>query len=277
MAKKRGLGTGLEGLLNVNPNLEETDQIKEIALDTIKPNPDQPRKSFDADELEELTLSIKEHGIIQPILVRPFQDGYEIVAGERRYRAAMNAGMKSIPSIIRELSEEQQAKFAIIENLQRKDLNAVEEAKGFKKLMEEFALTQQELSKTIGKSRVYVTNALRILQLNDDILELIEQGSLTAGHGRAILMAPAERHPSLAKLAIENQLSVRTLETMAKKSNEPKQVKSKVVDIHLEEAEQSLSEALGTQVAIKSGKRKSVVEITFYSQDDLNELIRKLT
>lgn len=277
MAKKRGLGVGLEGLLSVNPNIEKNESVKELELKSIKPNPNQPRKNFDPAELKELSDSIKEHGVIQPILVKPFKDGYEIVAGERRYRAAMEAGLKQIPVIIKEISEETQAKIAIIENLQRKDLNAIEEARGFKKLMEDYALTQQELSKTIGKSRVYVTNALRILQLPEVALNYIQEGKLTAGHGRAILMAPAEIQESLAKISVEKELSVRALEGLAKKSTEPIKPKAKKTDIHLEEAQKTLSEALGTQVTIKKSKKKSVVEITYYSQEDLNDFIKKLT
>ncbi|NMB02948.1 MAG: ParB/RepB/Spo0J family partition protein, partial [Tissierellia bacterium] len=192
MAEKRsGLGKGLGALLSVREEIEQANSgVSEILLDDIRPNPHQPRTDFNSDDLDELKQSILEHGLIQPIIVKQVDRGYELIAGERRYRAAKLAKLKNIPAIVREISEEDQAKLALVENLQRQDLNPIEEALGYEKLLESYALTQQELSKSLEKSRSHITNSMRLLSLPEKVISAIRKGELTAGHGRAILMFP---------------------------------------------------------------------------------------
>lgn len=279
MAVKRGgLGKGLEALLSVQNEIEEeTKSSVEISLDDIRPNPHQPRVQFDEQELEELKNSIVEFGLIQPVIVRKVDKGYELIAGERRYRACKLAKMKKIPAIIREISSEDQAKMALVENLQRKDLNVVEEAKGYQKLIDQYSLTQKELSDSIGKSRTYVTNTLRLLTLPEETIEMLASGKLSAGHGKALLMFDESRQNSMAKHAFEKGLSVRTLETLSKSKAIPFQEKERAdKDPHVLEIEQRLTEQLGTKVTIKSGKSKSTLEITFYKDSDLNKILKKL-
>lgn len=275
MAKRGGLGRGLDGLLGVQTDALE-DRVQMLSLDELRPNPWQPRRVFDEEALEELKESIIEHGVIQPILVKKVQDGYEIIAGERRYRAAMMAKIKEIPAIVREVSEEDQAKIALIENLQRKNLNSVEEAQGFNRLLEEYELTQQELSQTIGKSRVHVTNSLRLLQLPEEVLQMISQDQLSAGHGRALLMFDESKQIAMAKMASSKGLSVRVLESMAKKSHKDTKVIEKKKDLFIEDVERRLTDALGTKVTLKKSRNKHIIEITYYSAEELNEFLDQL-
>ena len=279
MATKRtGLGKGLGALLSVQNEIEQADSgVLEIDLDNIRPNPHQPRMDFDGDELEDLKHSIQEHGLIQPIIVKSVANGYEIVAGERRFRAAKLAKLKKIPAIVREMTEEEQAKLALVENLERQDLNAIEEALGYAKLMEAHSLTQQELSQSIGKSRTHIANSIRLLGLSELVVKNIREGKLSAGHGRAILMFDKDRQEDIAKQAIAGDWSVRMLEQMAKKP--PREVKPNVKvqsDPHLTDLELRLTEAFGTKVALKPGKKKHIMEVTFYKEEDLQKILKKL-
>lgn len=279
MAVKRGgLGKGLEALLSVQNQIEEEHKSStEISLDDIRPNPHQPRIQFDEQELEELKNSILEFGLIQPVIVRKVDKGYELVAGERRYRACKMAKMKKIPAIIREINDEEQAKMALVENLQRKDLNVVEEATGYQKLIDQYSLTQKELSDSIGKSRTYVTNTLRLLGLPSEVIEMLANGKLSAGHGKALLMFDESKQSTMAKLTIDKGLSVRTLEALVKSKTVDFRTKGKSEkDLHVIELEQRLTEQLGTKVTIKPGKIKSTLEITFYKDTDLNKILKKL-
>ena len=228
MAKK-GLGKGLESLFENDsiPALSEDtekQETTEIKLSMIEPNPNQPRNYFDPDALETLAESIAEHGLIQPITITPQKNGrYMIVAGERRWRAAKKAGLTSIPALIKELTDEEIAKIALIENLQREDLNPIEEALGYKSLIDDYSLTQEAVSKIIGKSRSAVANSLRLLVLDDEIQKLLVDGSLTGGHARALLSVENENERNLfAKRIIEEGLNVRQAETLAKQLNKPK-------------------------------------------------------
>ena len=279
MAEKRsGLGKGLGALLSVREEIEQAKSgVSEILLDDIRPNPHQPRTDFNSDDLDELKQSILEHGLIQPIIVKQVDRGYELIAGERRYRAAKLAKLKNIPAIVREISEEDQAKLALVENLQRQDLNPIEEALGYEKLLESYALTQQELSKSLGKSRSHITNSMRLLSLPEKVISAIRKGELTAGHGRAILMFPETKQEDIAKQAIDHAWSVRFLETLSKKPlRKTKPVIKQETDPHLNDMEQKLTEAFGSKVILKPGKKKHIMEVTFYNDEDLQKILNKL-
>ena len=224
-AKKRGLGKGLSALIGdkpvMNSILDEKqineNSIKEISLSKIIAKKDQPRKEFELEQLEELAKSIETHGVIQPIILRKKENKYQIIAGERRFRASKMAGKKQIPSIIIEIDDESAAKFALIENIQREDLNPIEEANAYKKLMDEFGLKQNELAESVGKSRTYITNTLRLLNLEDDIVEYISIGKLSPGHGKALLGVKDKKEQlKLANKIISNELNVRETEKRVK-------------------------------------------------------------
>ena len=281
-SKRKGLGRGLEALI-VNTEIDvedkkEVDGLKKVNIDEIKPNVNQPRKTFDEDKIEELANSIKEHGVIQPIVVRPSGDFFEIVAGERRWRAARAAGLKEIPCVVRELSDEENMLFAIIENMQREDLNPVEEAEGLERMISSFGLTQEEVSKSVGKSRPYITNSLRLLKLPDSIKKLMSEGLITAGHGRALININDEKKQlEIAQLVIKEGLSVRQIEELAKEkksTKKPKRKAEKSPDILLVERE--LKSALGTKVNIAYKNKKNTVEIECYNKDELNRIIELL-
>lgn len=272
MAKRGGLGKGLEALLTTGLE-EEALRVESISLDEIKPNPSQPRKDFNGDRLEALALSIKEHGVLQPIVLRKTKSGYEIVAGERRYRASREAGLKEIPALVRDMDAQLQARLAMVENLQREDLDSIEEAQGYRFLQDSYKLNQNELAELVGKSRAYISNTLRLLALEDKIQDFIKEGSLSAGHGRALLMFPEDRRLGLAELAIEKDLSVRALESMSKEKTKKDKAPK---DPHIRDIEERLTSSLGTKVNINMGRRKSVLEISFYNREDLEELIKKL-
>ncbi len=289
--KKRGLGKGLESLFgDVEIKAEEVtakEQSKEggnsveyISIDKIKPNTNQPRKSFNEEKINELASSILEHGLIQPIVVRAYGSGYEIVAGERRYRAARVAGLKNIPCLIRELSDEQNMLLAIIENVQREDLNPIDEAMAINQMIDTYGLTQEQVSKSISKSRPYITNSLRLLRLPETIREAIIAGELSAGHARAILAVGSETHMlELAKRVITEGLSVRETEKLA---GEAKNIKAKPVKRKVpknrdaEIIEEELKALLGTKVHIKDQGKRGRIEIEYYSTEERERIIEML-
>lgn len=288
--KKSGLGRGLEALFNdvqiniIGKEREEQNQENSIVfinINNIAPNPNQPRKDFKDDKIEELAASIKEHGVIQPIMVRKSTNGFEIVAGERRWRAARKAQIKEIPCIIKELDEHENMIIAIIENMQREDLNALEEAKAFQQLAESFKLTQEEISKSVSRSRPYITNALRLLKLPEEIQGMIVDGSLTAGHARAIAgMKHKDKQIALGKQTVEKGLSVRQVEDLAKKLEDPKleskksnNVGKKKTSKEVSMIEEEMIKKFGTKVNIISGKKRGRIEIEYYSNDELERLI----
>lgn len=288
--KGRGLGKGLEALFNeVEINMHETDRSTDshegilfLDLNDIKPNSKQPRKNFPDEKIDELARSIEAHGIIQPIMVRPSGEGYEIVAGERRWRAARRASLKQIPCIIRELSEEQNMLVAIIENMQREDLNPMEEAEALNQMITNFGLTQEEVSKSVGKSRPYITNALRLLKLPAEIRELVVQGNLTNGHARAIAGIKEEKAQlQLARRVVKDGLSVRETEALANEEhdgskNKPVKAKARAKNREITVMEEELKTALGTKVAINHGTRRGKIEIEYYSRDELERLLEML-
>ena len=278
-AKKGGLGRGLDALFADN-SIEEiasTSAVKLKIMD-IEPNRDQPRKIFDEDALAELADSIAKHGVIQPLLVRPMPDGsYQLVAGERRWRASRMAGLTEVPVVIKELSDDEAMALALIENLQREDLNAIEEAQGIKALMDTLSLTQDEAAERVGKSRPAVANALRLLKLPDSVIALVSDGKLSPGHARALLGFKDEQDIiETADLIIEKGLTVRDVEKLVKKRNkEPKAEKPAARRAsYYDEVELALTDFLGRKVKVgtKPGKERGVLEIDFFDKDDLTRL-----
>ncbi len=278
-AKKGGLGRGLDALFADN-SIEEiasTSAVKLKIMD-IEPNRDQPRKIFDEDALAELADSIAKHGVIQPLLVRPMPDSsYQLVAGERRWRASRMAGLTEVPVVIKELSDDEAMALALIENLQREDLNAIEEAQGIKALMDTLSLTQDEAAERVGKSRPAVANALRLLKLPDSVIALVSDGKLSPGHARALLGFKDEQDIiETADLIIEKGLTVRDVEKLVKKRNkEPKAEKPAARRAsYYDEVELALTDFLGRKVKVgtKPGKESGVLEIDFFDKDDLTRL-----
>lgn len=276
-AAKKGLGRGLEGLFDENAT--DTAGVVEVRLSEIEPNKNQPRKDFDEQSLSELAESIAEHGLIQPIVVRPTSAGtYQIVAGERRWRACRMAGLTSVPVVIKELNDREYFEMALIENLQREDLNSLEEARGYKTLADEYGLTQEQIAKSVGKARVTVTNAIRLLELKENEQDALQSGKITAGHARALLSVTDNNE--LRKYMLLQAIagaSVRELEKMARevKPSAPKAPPKK--DTFYEEVAISLKKALHRKVYIKpKGSGKGTITLEFYSKDELAEFARKL-
>lgn len=277
MAKKRGLGRGLEALFNEN-GAEENFELNsdKLALSKIDINPEQPRKTFDETALNELAESIKEKGVLQPLLVRPVKNRYQLVAGERRFRAAHIAKLKEVPVIIKDLSDKDSMEIALIENLQREDLNAVEEAQGIKLLMDKYSLTQEEVAGKLSKSRPAVANSIRLLNLSDKILSQLKDGLLSAGHARALLSIEDQaKREEIADLIIKNNLSVRETEKLVKKKPVRPRKKSTRADFY-DEAELALKDVLGRKVNIKKKKNGGTLEIEFFNKDDLEKIIKLL-
>ena len=304
--KTRGLGKGLDALFgdaevtlqsraekNSKNEDEKTEDPKQkvdknektgggidyIDINDIKPNSNQPRKTFDEDKLNELAASIEEHGLIQPLVLRKAEKGYEIVAGERRWRAARKIGIREIPCIVRELTDEENMLLAIIENMQREDLNPIEEAEGIRQMIDTYGLTQEEVSKSVGKSRPYIANSLRLLRLPETVRKYVEDGSLSTGHAKAIAAVSDEKKQiELAEVAIRDGLSVRQLEKLAQQDKSGvktrSRVKQKTADV--KRVEEDLKNALGTKVTLNQKGKKGKIEIEFYNKDELERLIELL-
>ena len=282
MASQKGLGRGLGALLgDFDQDAAEDSTYKLLPLHRVEPNPDQPRQDFDEEELAALAESIRVHGVLQPLTVRETGGGYyQIIAGERRWRASRMAGLTDVPAIVIEADDRKAKELALIENLQRQDLNSVEEALGYQSLMNEFGLTQEEAAQRVGKSRPAVANALRLLTLDEKVLDMLRAGELTAGHAKAILMLKSEKKQLEAAQKIANLgLSVRQAEllckNMSKEQPEKKEPATFQVD-YVRECEKSLSKHLGRGVRIVNGKRKGRFELEFYGQDDLQTLLDAL-
>ncbi len=276
-AKKGGLGRGLESLFNENAS--DSGSAVTLRLSDIEPNRNQPRKSFDEEALSELSESIKIHGLIQPIVVRPEANGtYRIIAGERRWRACVMAGLSEVPVVIKETDDKELMELALIENLQREDLNAVEEALGYRLLMDTYGMTQENVSESVGKSRSAVANSLRLLSLNENELDLLKEGRITAGHARALLSCEdgVLRKDMLEKAL--NGASVRELENMAKgKKTSVKDKKEKRKESYFEEVELALKNELGRRVNVKkTGKESGTLTIEFFSREELADFAKRL-
>ncbi len=278
MAKKSGLGKGL-GLLVGEADAETAGMRPDstLPINKIRPNKGQPRKTFKAEDLAELTDSIKQNGILQPLLVRRQADHYEIVAGERRYQAAKAAGLEEVPVIIREISDEDVFKLALIENLQRSDLTPLEEAQGYRQLIKDKGLTQEELAQALSKSRSTITNTLRLLDLPQEVQGLVDEGKLTAGHARAILAVPSEEgRIRLANKVVEEHLSVRQTESLAPLFSVSKQTEKAVrlpVPQSFKRAARQMKLALDTNVKVKNVRGKNKIEIEFKSEDELAHIV----
>ncbi|HHU63459.1 MAG TPA: ParB/RepB/Spo0J family partition protein [Clostridiales bacterium] len=274
---KRGLGKGLHALISDAVINNNDNSIQEVRLTDIDPNERQPRKSFDDESLQQLCQSIKQHGVVQPIILHPEGNRYTIVAGERRWRAAKMAGLKTIPAIIRKFHNREIIEIALIENLQREDLNPIEEAEALKTLMTEYNLTQEQISERIGRSRSYIANSIRLTTLSPRIKEYIANGDISSGHGRALLAFEDEKlREEMAKEIIKNNLTVRDVERIAsqlKGKTAKKQSRNKQKSPHIIELENNLERVLGTKVKITPGRKKGKIEIEYYSQEDLDRIL----
>lgn len=286
MAKERGLGKGLGALLGedaVRQDQREGQGSSSLPISQVQPGLNQPRKRFDEEALSDLTESVRTHGVIQPLTVRRLSSGYyQIIAGERRWRAAKAAGLKEVPAVIIEADDRKVMELGLIENLQRQDLNPVEEANGYKVLMEDYGLTQEEVSLRVGKSRPAVTNALRLLALPDPVLQLLEEGRLSAGHARALLGAPSKSDQrALAQKIIDEGLSVRQVEALVKRLAHPKKETQSAPEadpykIYRDAAAKDLSDCFGRKVSIVQGPKKGKIELEYYDDNDLNALLELL-
>ena len=304
--KSRGLGKGLDALFGDAEVSIRTESVKEskepakaekapeqkdggtaqaggieyIDINDIKPNSNQPRKTFDEDKLQELAASIEEHGLIQPVVLRKVKRGYEIVAGERRWRAARIIGIREIPCIVKELSDEENMLLAIIENMQREDLNPIEEAEGISQMIDTYGLTQEQVSKSVGKSRPYIANSLRLLTLAAPVRRYVSEGELSAGHARALAVIKDEdKQISLAEAAVKQGLSVRQIEKLAqetKTGRTKKKAHTAAKSPDVRRVEEDLKEVLGTKVNLNQKGKKGKIEIEFYSREDLERLIELL-
>ena len=285
-AKKGGLGKGLDALFMDNETADSG--IVTLRLSEIEPNRDQPRKVFSEEAHNELADSIREHGVLQPLLVRPLSTGgYQLVAGERRWRASRMAGLREVPVVIRDMDEEQAMEIALIENLQREDLNAIEEASGYKLLMERYGMTQEQVAKRVGKSRPAVANALRLLNLPPRVMEMVEEGEVSPGHARALLsFEDPEQMMDVAQKVRKGKYSVRDIEKMSKHQGEPaveELTSAEAEDVwgsqaaFFTEMELALSGELGRKVKIARNGNSGMLQIQFYNEDDLKELAQRLT
>lgn len=280
-AKKGGLGRGLDALFADN-SIEEISSSNTVKLkiNDIEPNRDQPRKTFDESALSELADSIAQHGVIQPLLVRPIQDGYQLVAGERRWRAARLAGLTEVPVVVKELSDSETMEIALIENLQREDLNPIEEAEGLQLLIDTYSLTQDECAKRVGKSRPAITNSLRLLNLPEKLSELVRDAMISSGHARALLpLGDEDKMLELANEIISKDLSVREVERIVKLTQKPEKAEKRVKkrDVYFDEVELALGGAMGRKVKVFVGKgSKGTLEIEFFGKDDLAKIAKAL-
>lgn len=280
MRMAKGLGKGINALFNTVDSNEET--VEEIKIKDLRPNPYQPRKTFDEDALSDLKESIQQHGVLQPIIVRKSIKGYDIVAGERRFRAAQQAGLTTIPAIVREFSETLMREIALLENLQREDLSPLEEAEAYASLLDHLSVTQEELAKRLGKSRPHIANHLRLLTLPDEVQKLIADGKLSMGHGRTLLsLKNKNKLAPLVKKIVDEGLNVRQVEKLVQQLNEnvPRETKKKEApkDRVLKERESFLQNYFGTSVSIKKQKKKGKIEIEFLSNEDLERILELLS
>ena len=284
MAKKKaelGLGRGLNALLGDPVLQNQGEGSVSLPISQVEPGLNQPRKRFDPEALAELADSIREHGIIQPLTVRRLSSGYyQIIAGERRWRAAKQAGLDEVPAVIIEADDRKVMELGLIENLQREDLNPAEEARGYQVLMTEYGMTQEQVAQRMGKSRPAVTNALRLLNLPEDVLTLVEEGRLSAGHARALLGAPTQSlQRQGARAVLDKGLSVRQTEALVKalqKEKKPKVRSEDMLAIYLADLEKNLGSQLGRKVHIQHRGKKGKLELEYYSEDDLETLLRLL-
>ncbi len=274
------LGRGLSALIpEIDTDVDKKD-IVAVELSKIYANKEQPRRVFDEEKIQILSESIKNYGVLQPIVLKPDEDGrYMIIAGERRYRASKLANKHDIPAVIKDIPMKDIMEIALIENLQREELNPIEEAMAYRSLIQHYKVTQEEISEAVGKSRPHITNTLRLLNLPQEIIDMIDSGKITAGHGKALLrVTDKDLQMALVNKVISEELSVRATETLAKKlcENEIKEVPKKMKDIFIVDVEEKLTNVFGTRVNISKGKKKGKIEIEYYNEDDLNNILSML-
>ncbi|MBI5342983.1 MAG: ParB/RepB/Spo0J family partition protein [Deltaproteobacteria bacterium] len=273
--KKKVLGRGLSALLP-GPAERDTEFLR-IPVDQLRTSPFQPRRTFSQEELRELVESVREKGVLQPLLVRPTAGGYELVAGERRLRAAQAVGLKTVPAVIRKLSDREVLEATIVENVQRADLNAIELAEGYHRLGHEFSLSQEEIAKRVGKDRVTVANALRLLKLPAQVKQAVVEGKLSGGHARALLAAPAERLLEIFTAAVRRGLSVREVEELCRTAGKRRRPRKPVHhDLHLRDLEEKLSRRGGTKVRVRGTQKKGVFEVSYFSEGEFARLCELL-
>ena len=271
--KRKALGKGLSALIPENLEKEDENKIVDIEIDLICPNPNQPRKIFEQDKMDELTESIKKYGVIQPIIVRKDGNLYTIIAGERRWRACKNANINSIPCIVRDIENKNASEIALIENLQREDLNPIDEANAYEFIMDRYGITQEDVSNIVGKSRVYVSNIIRLTNLDKYVQDKIIKNEISAGHGRAIISLSPNRQIEISDRIIKEQLSVRDVEKLVRNDKKLPHKKVQSKDKYIIYVEDLLTERLSAKVNIKSNKNKGKIEIQFNNNDDLNRLL----
>jgi len=279
---KKGLGKGLEALISSTNQLEENNRnVLEIKINDVEPNAEQPRKVFDQEKLETLAQSIKEHGVVQPIVVRKEGARYIIVAGERRWRASKMAGLKTIPVVVKDLTDKEVMEIALIENLQREDLNPIEEAEAYQRLMNEFQMTQEDVSKVVGRSRAAIANSVRLLSLAKEVQEMISDGRLTSGHARTLItINDNQRQKELATQIIEKGLNVRDTEKLAAKEDKrsvPKKAAKSKDKPEVTDLVENLKMIFGTKIELQRGKDKGKIVIEYYSDEEFDRIIELLT
>lgn len=277
MTSGKGLGKGLSALFGEEM---EKEQVRGIPILEIEPNPDQPRREFDPESMAELEDSIRRNGVITPISVRKAEKGYTIIAGERRWRAARAAGLSEIPAYVMEVESDRDAyRLALIENLQREDLNPINEAMGYQKLIEDYGMSQEQAGETVGRSRSYISNSLRLLSLPESIQAIVAMGAISAGHGRALVVLDEQKASEATRMIIEQELSVRETESLVKrmlKNDEEGQKQEDPALLYVKELENSLSSKTGHRIMIKHGKKKGRITIEYYGNDDLDVICRAL-
>jgi ParB family chromosome partitioning protein len=280
---RRGLGRGLSALIAASEDWGEG--VTQISVEAIVPNPDQPRRGIAEESLAELAASIREHGVLQPLIVEPLADGsYRLIAGERRWRAARLAGLATVPAIVREVNEEQRIELALVENVQREDINPVEEAMAYRALMERFGLTQEQVAQRVGKSRTAVANTLRLLSLPSEVLESLATGVITEGHARALLMAPEEARLRLFQSAVQQRWSVREMERAARLSRAQREAQRKESvsretphpDPNILALEERLRDSLATRVRIEFRNGRGTIHIDFFNEDDFARIMERI-
>lgn len=276
VAKRNALGRGLSALIPEDLEKEDTNKIEEIDTNLICPNPVQPRKVFEHDKLEELTESIKKYGVIQPIIVRKDGNLYTIIAGERRWRACKSANISKIPCIVRDIENKNASEIALIENIQREDLNPIDEANAYEYIMERYGITQEDVSNIVGKSRVYVTNIMRLVNLDKYVQEKIVTNEISAGHGRAMLSLSKEDQIEITNKIIKENLSVRDIEKIVRENKRVKTKKVVVKDKYITYVEELLTDRFSTKVHIQNKKNKGKIEISYNNSDDLNRILDML-
>ncbi len=277
--ERRGLGKGLSALIPARETVQLSENVVQLKLEQIKANPYQPREDFSPENLEDLIASIKEKGIIQPILVRRSPLGYELIAGERRLRAAKSLNIKEIPAIIKDAKDEESLELALIENIQRQDLNSIEEAHAFKHLIDKFDFTQEKIAQAVGKARASVANTLRLLKLPLEVQEMLRKGELSFGHGKVLLeVADSQRQLLLARQIVHKSLSIKELSKLISGQQAGRSIKHqpRQSNPHLKAIAEELQQILATKVRIISGRKRSAINIEFYSSEDLERIYRQI-